>query len=138
MPKQNLQCPFCPKTSSHGAGLASHIRGTHPRQYRGWVRSRRSAQPPATGVPDGLNSVITSLEQQKSAIERALSALRDIEMPGVESGVERPQPRQKVRSKRRGGITPEGRKRLAEAMKRRWAIKRTRAQAKTGRRKRAA
>jgi hypothetical protein len=85
-----------------------------------------------------LNSVITSLEQQKSAIERALSALRDIEMPGVESGVERPQPRQKVRSKRRGGITPEGRKRLAEAMKRRWAIKRTRAQAKTGRRKRAA
>jgi hypothetical protein len=85
-----------------------------------------------------LKGVIASLKQQKSAIERALSALRDIEIPGFDSAVEPPQPRKRVRSKRRDSITPEGRKRLAEAMKRRWAIKRTAAQAKTGRRKRAA
>ena len=33
-------------------------------------------------------------------------------------------------AKRKGGLTPEGRRRLAEAMKRRWAVKRTAAQAK--------
>lgn len=81
MPKQNLQCPFCPKTSSRGTGLASHIRGAHPQQYPGWSKSRRPAQRGATGAsaPGGLTGVIASLEQRRSAIERALSALREID-----------------------------------------------------------
>lgn len=122
MPMQNLQCPFCPKTSSHGAGLASHIRGTHPKKYRGWARSRHS---PQSASAPGLSGIIASLEEQKSAIERALSALDDLGVPAVASAVEGSlQPTKGTRSKRRDNITPEGRKRLAEAMRRRWAVKR--------------
>jgi hypothetical protein len=78
----------------------------------------------------GLNDIIARLGEQKSAIERALSALREIEGTGVQSGEETPLAPRKVRTKRKRGITSEGRKRLAEAMKRRWAVKRTAVQAK--------
>jgi hypothetical protein len=78
----------------------------------------------------GLNDIIARLEEQKSAIERALSALRQIEGSGVQSGEEKPPARRKVPTKRKRRITPEGRKRLAEAMTRRWAVKRTAVQAR--------
>jgi hypothetical protein len=78
----------------------------------------------------GLNDIIARLEEQKSAIERALSALGQIEGSGVQSREEKSPAPRKVRTKRKRRITPEGRKRLAEAMKRRWAVKRTAVQAK--------
>lgn len=89
-------------------------------------------------MSDGLEGIIASLENQKSAIERALSALRDIESPGSLSAPAQKQTPARVASKKRGGITPEGRKRLAAAMKRRWAVKRTAAQAKKSARRKAA
>src|SRR5580704_18132445 len=52
MPKQDLQCPFCPKTSSRGTGLASHIRGLHPRQYSKWKKDRKALQNNASGNPN--------------------------------------------------------------------------------------
>ena len=70
------------------------------------------------------------LEEQKSAIERALSALREIEGSGVQSREEKPPAPRKVRTKRKRRITPEGREHLAEAMKRRWAVKRTESEAR--------
>jgi hypothetical protein len=138
MPKLDLQCPFCPKTSSRGTGLASHIRGSHPRQYSKWKKNPKvpgnngSGNAPSKGaaVPGGLNDIIARLEEQKSAIERALSALRQITGSGVQSREEKSPAPRKVRTKRKRRITPEGRKRLAEAMKRRWAVKRTAVQAK--------
>jgi hypothetical protein len=81
-------------------------------------------------VASGLNDIIASLEEQKSAIERALSALKEIEGNGVQSSEESAPAPRKLRGKRKGGISTEGRKRLAEAMKRRWAVKRTAVQAK--------
>jgi len=78
----------------------------------------------------GLNGIIARLEEQKSAIERALSALRQIGGSGVQSREEKPPALRKIQTKRKRGITPEGRKRIAEAMKRRWAVKRTAVQAK--------
>ena len=108
-------------------------------------------------MADALKDIIERLEQQKMAIERALSALRDIEGTGGDhstrtsvvrpAGTKRkggmtPEGRQRLvaalkrrwaakkAAGRKGRITPEGRKRLAEAMKRRWAVKRTAAQAK--------
>jgi hypothetical protein len=138
MPKQDLQCPFCPKTSSRGTGLASHIRGSHPRQYLTWKKNRKALQNNGSGsspskgseLAGGLSDIIAKLEQQKRAIERALSALREIEGTGVQSSEETPPAPRKVRAKRKRRISPEGRKRLAEAMKRRWAVKRTAVQAK--------
>lgn len=37
--KQNLQCPFCPATSSRGTGLSAHVRARHPKQYKNWNRN---------------------------------------------------------------------------------------------------
>jgi hypothetical protein len=112
---------------------------------------------------DGLNSIIAQLEKQKTAIERALAALREVEgiEPAAAPTAASPVPTRKASNKRslaqkarwaakkaaegvpagvpakstrKGGMTPEGRKRLAEAMKRRWAVKRTAAQAATKKR----
>lgn len=70
-------------------------------------------------MTNGLNEVIEKLEQQREAIERALNALRDVggSAPLASAG-RRPGPA------RKGGMTPEGRRRLSEALKKRWAAKR--------------
>ena len=60
----------------------------------------------------GWNHIIARLEEQRSAIERALSALRQIEGSGVQSREEKPPAPRKVRTKRKRRITPEGRQRL--------------------------
>ena len=85
MSKQDLQCPFCPKTSTRGTGLASHIRGAHPKQYLGWSKARKSGQKvaaatikPAGSAGGGFSGIVASLEQQRNAIESALSALRAV------------------------------------------------------------
>jgi len=78
----------------------------------------------------GFNGIMAQLERQKRAIERALEALRDVE--GTAEPVSLPVTTKPARipAKRGGRITPEGRRRLAETMKRRWALKRTAAQVK--------
>lgn len=116
---------------------------------------------------DGLTNIIAQLEKQKTAIERALAALREVE--GIEPAAPAPASsvpaRRKVSNKRslgqkarwaakkaaettplaapakapsKGGMTPEGRKRLAEAMKKRWAVKRAGSAVKKAGRKKAA
>jgi hypothetical protein len=89
---------------------------------------------------NGIQEVISKLEAQRSAIERALAALHDVDGTGESPSRRRPgrpkaavaaepsQPAQEAR--KRGRVTPEGRKRLAEAMKRRWAVKRAASAAK--------
>src|SRR5690348_11935342 len=72
-------------------------------------------------------NIISRLETQKAAVDQALEALRDFAetgsiTPGKSTSNSAPA--------RKGGMTPEGRRRLALAMKRRWAAKRTGAQAK--------
>jgi len=137
MAQQDLQCPFCPKVSTRGTGLASHIRGAHPRQYASWKKARKSGTPVAVSAPaavsvsavgSGFGDVVHMLEQQKIAIESALAALRGIGSvaapsalaldPGAEPS---PEPVRRGRKKRKGGMTPEGKARLIAALKRRWA-----------------
>jgi len=73
-------------------------------------------------MANSLNEVIKKLEQQRTGIERALAALREIEgpaaMPAAAPALGRPR-----KARRKGGMTPEGRKRLSEALKARWAAK---------------
>src|SRR5580658_513936 len=76
-------------------------------------------------MANSLNEVIKKLEQQRIGIERALAALREIEGPGL--GTTAPAaasaPRGRRKAKRKGGMTPEGRRRLSEALKARWAAR---------------
>jgi hypothetical protein len=76
-------------------------------------------------MANSLNEVIKKLEQQRIGIERALAALREIEGPGLETGAPAAAsaPRGRPKAKRKGGMTPEGRRRLSEALKARWAAK---------------
>jgi hypothetical protein len=67
-----------------------------------------------------LRQIISELELMKAAIDKALAALREIDMP-----VPQEQPAAGVRSRNaRPGISPSGRQRIAEGMRQRWAAKR--------------
>jgi hypothetical protein len=73
------------------------------------------------------DSIISDLEQQRSAIDRAISALREVTGTHTASSVTASAPRDGAATKKRT-ITPAGRKKIAEAMRRRWAAKRVGAQ----------
>jgi hypothetical protein len=62
----------------------------------------------------GFHGIITQLEQQKAAIEKALEALHSL---NGNAPVEAAAP------SRKGGMSPEGKRRLIAALKRRWAAK---------------
>jgi hypothetical protein len=65
-----------------------------------------------------LQKILSDLTAEKDRIVRAIEAL--LESPskrGPKKGVKRP----RAAGKRRGGMTPEGRRRLSLAMKKRWA-----------------
>jgi hypothetical protein len=123
----DLQCPFCPKTSSRGTGLASHIRGAHPKQYAGWSKARKSGGPVPAAIPSpatatfGFGDIVAQLEQQRDAIAAALTALRAI--GGAAAPAEAPvaAPKGAAQAKRKRQLSPEGRERLIAALKRRWA-----------------
>jgi len=84
-------------------------------------------------MADGLKEVIASLEKQRVAIERALEALKEVDgsgtvaaapIPAKRGRKPGPQPKKAAPAPRKGRISEEGRQKLAEAMKRRWAAKR--------------
>jgi hypothetical protein len=70
-----------------------------------------------------IESIISDLEQQRSAIDRAILALHEVAGAPVSSSATASKPPQKPANKKRA-ITPAGRRRIAEAMRRRWAAKR--------------
>jgi hypothetical protein len=73
-------------------------------------------------MANSLNEVIKKLEQQRIGIERALAALREIEGPAA-AAAPSPALGRPRKGRRKGGMTPEGRRRLSEALKARWAAK---------------
>jgi len=87
-------------------------------------------------MADGLKDIVASLEQQRVAIEKALEALKEVEgsvttaapaPPPAKRRGPKPGPRAKKAepaATRKGRISEEGRRKLAAAMKKRWAAKR--------------
>jgi hypothetical protein len=72
-------------------------------------------------LADGLTSIITQLERQKAAIDRALAALREMGDAPVPEASAEGEPVAPATRKR--GMSPEGKKRLVAASKKRWAAK---------------
>ena len=65
-----------------------------------------------------LDKIVSDLTAEKDRILRAIEVLlQSRSKRGPKKGVKR----QRATSQRRGGITPEGRRRLSLAMKKRWA-----------------
>lgn len=76
------------------------------------------------GSLNEIQSIISQLETQRGAIERALGALREIAGAAAATGGKR---RGRPPQKKRGGkrhMSAEGRARIAEATRKRWAERR--------------
>ncbi len=68
-----------------------------------------------------LANVISDLKKERDKLSRAIGALLGSSVsPGGKKRVGRPKG-SPIRRKKRGGLTPEGRRRLSLAMKKRWA-----------------
>ena len=70
-----------------------------------------------------LQNIIVELEQQKEAIERALAALRDVAEP-AQTGTATKKRRGRPPATKQSRMSEEGRQRLRDSMKQRWAAKR--------------
>ena len=68
-----------------------------------------------------LQRVLSDLNAEKDRIVRAIAALTGL---GSATLASKSSAKGRKRARRRGGITPEGRRRLSLAMKRRWAERR--------------
>ena len=70
---------------------------------------------------NNVENVISQLERQRSAIDRAISALREVAGKSSLAKVTSPSSNGQHRKRH---LSPEGRRRIIEATKRRWATKR--------------
>jgi hypothetical protein len=69
-----------------------------------------------------LERIVTDLKKERDRISRAIVALVESYSPFAAKKTKAVATRRPAsKGKKRGGITPEGRKRLSLAMKRRWA-----------------
>ena len=81
-----------------------------------------------------INDIITRLEQQRAAIDRALEALRSVSglssaSAPVRRGPGRPKKTAPV-TKQKRQLSPEGRARIIAALKKRWSAKKKAAKGK--------
>ena len=67
---------------------------------------------------NNVENVISQLEEQRSAIDRAIAALREVNASPSSGTQAHPSKTKKRR------LSPEGRRRIIEATKKRWAAKR--------------
>ena len=72
-----------------------------------------------------LGTIVSALKKERDQLDRAIAALEGVGAAG-ETTVKSSRPTAVARAaKKRGhGLTPEGRKRLSQLMKRRWAERR--------------
>jgi hypothetical protein len=70
---------------------------------------------------NNVENVISQLETQRSAIDRAISALREVAGKSPLAKVTAPSTNGQLRKRH---LSPEGRRRIIEATKRRWAKER--------------
>jgi hypothetical protein len=79
-------------------------------------------------MPSAFKDIISQLQRQKIAIERALAALQEVGDTGFEEA-EPPRPSTKEAAKKattkkaaaKRTLSPEARKRISDAVKKRWA-----------------
>ncbi len=72
-----------------------------------------------------LDKLVADLKEESERLGRAIAALLGSALArgGKKTGAGRPRGT-RLKRKRRGGLTPEGRRRLSIAMKKRWAERR--------------
>jgi len=71
-----------------------------------------------------IESILQELKKERDQLDRAISALEGASSSSQKIGTARSSAQPTSSKKRGGGITAAGRKRLSEAMKKRWAERR--------------
>jgi hypothetical protein len=71
-------------------------------------------------LPSNFKDIINRLEQQKAAIDKAIAVLREIDDSGI-SESERPKSKTAKKTAKKRAMSQEGRKRIADASRKRWA-----------------
>jgi hypothetical protein len=70
-----------------------------------------------------LGQIVSELKKERDQLDRAISALEGI--GGRKGKISQKASTAKTSSKRRAGLSAAGRRRISEAMKKRWAERRT-------------
>jgi hypothetical protein len=68
-----------------------------------------------------LNRIVEDLKKEKGRLERAIAALEESTSPRIAAKKTSVAAQPAANGKKRGAMTPEGRRRLSLAMKKRWA-----------------
>ena len=72
-----------------------------------------------------LGTIVSALKKERDQLDRAIAALEGLGAAGKTTvNSSRPTTVARTANKRGHGLTPEGRKRLSQLMKRRWAERR--------------
>jgi hypothetical protein len=71
-----------------------------------------------------IERIVADLKQERDRISRAIAALVESYSPWAAKKTKAISYRRPAPKKKRGGITPEGRRRLSIAMRKRWAERR--------------
>jgi hypothetical protein len=71
-----------------------------------------------------LGNILAELKQERERINRAIAALEGLTVSNASPNKKAVAKSVASKQVRRGGLTPAGRKRLSEAMKRRWVERR--------------
>ena len=79
-------------------------------------------------MPSAFSEVISQLQKQRAAIDKAIAALQQVGDEDVDQGAEPRTPAKKAAKKAIGNkaaakrtLSPEARKRISDAVKKRWA-----------------
>jgi Spy/CpxP family protein refolding chaperone len=79
-----------------------------------------------------INKIINELKSERARIDKAIATLENIRSSAVTAPASVRQPARAARAgkiaSKSGGLTPEGRKKLSDLMKKRWADRRRKAQ----------
>jgi hypothetical protein len=74
-----------------------------------------------------LSQIVSELKNERNRIDRAIAALNGLNGTGIQRTAKTSSVKPAARTpKRRGHLTPQGRRRLSEMMKKRWAERRKR------------
>lgn len=71
-----------------------------------------------------LDTIVAELKRERDRLGRAIAALLGAAAPAAGKRKKAGRPAAGPTKKKRGGLTPAGRKRLSEMMKKRWAERR--------------
>jgi hypothetical protein len=94
-----------------------HRRSERPEDSSNWVEGIRFTYEYVIGGTVGVSEILTQIDREIAHLQQARALLGG----GLAAATRKPAAVARKTSKKKRNLTPEGRRRIAEAVKRRWA-----------------